>query len=509
MGALPLHVFELVLGDDKRPGKRLAFEHQAYDLLRWQPNEEMTAITFRRTLQAHALLWGNCYAEIQRDGGNRPLALWPRNPARTRPHRVFDGTLVFKTTEGVEEQTEVYDAAPPNVGERTIAAEDMLAIPGGITLDGRLAQSTIQLARQAVGLALATEKYGAKYFGNGARPGGVLEHPGKLTPQARETLKRSWQEAQGGENAHRVAVLEEGMKWAEAANKPEEAQFLETRKFQRDEICAVFRVPPHMIGETDKQNRANTEQIALEFLTFCIGPWIESWEQETRRKLFPSVGRTAGKFFPKFETRRLTMPDAESRRNFYATGKQWGYLSTNDIREFEDLNPVDEEAADAYWMPVNMAEMGAPAQQGNSSGSGSGAPAQEEPAPDKAGLRLLAAYRRLFRDAVGRALPRSGGAVTPAGFRRIFEPLLAAIAADLTAQAAAEFNREAPAADALATFLTDYLDVLQFRAASTWTPADADDLADRELGRALRAISIEAYRSLATARAKQVMEASC
>jgi HK97 family phage portal protein len=483
IGSLPLHVFELVIAKDKRTGKRIAPDHQAYELLRWQPNPEMTAFTFRKCLQAHALLWGNCYAEIQRDAANRPVGLWPRNPARTRPYRSA-GELVYRTTEGMDEQTDVA-GAPPNAPERTIDADDMLHLPG-LTLDGRLGQSVIHLARQAIGLSLATEKYGAKYFGNGARPGGVLTHPGKLKGEARENLKKSWMEAQGGENAHRVAVLEEGMKFEASASENEAAQFLETRQFQKSEICSIFSVPPHMIGETDKTNRANTEQIALEFLTFTIGPWIESWEQEARRKLFPGVGRSAGKFFPKFEIRRLMMPDAESRRNFYASGKQWGYLSTNDIHEFEDLNPVDDPAADAYWMPVNMQEMGKPPkpQPPADESQAQDLPEEQNDLADRLADHLLTSYRRLFRDAVGRTLGRPFANRTQDAFRRTFEPLLAAIADGISTARSESFDR----------FLVGYLDILQSRAAG-WIAEEIETTTDSELRRAIKAITTELCQS--------------
>jgi HK97 family phage portal protein len=154
----------------------------------------MTAFTFRQTMQTHMLLWGNGYAEIQRDASNRSVAIWPRNPSRTRPVR-FKGKLIYRTTDGMDEQTGT-DGLPNASGvERTIQAEDMLHIPG-LSMDGRVGQNVIELARQAVGLALATEKYGAKYFGNGARPGGVLEHPGVLEGKAYEHLKTTWIESQ-------------------------------------------------------------------------------------------------------------------------------------------------------------------------------------------------------------------------------------------------------------------------------------------------------------------------
>jgi len=364
IGALPLQVFErLITGEQKRLGKRVAVDHDLHDVLHDEPNPEMTSITFRRTLQLHMLLWGNGYAEVQRDGANRIVALWPRNPARCRPYRTAKGLLVYRTTEGIHEL--VANPEDPDVAmtndqpERTIFAEDMLHMPG-LTLDGRLGSSTIWLSRQVVGLALAAEKYGSKFFANGARPGGVLQVPNALKDVAREQLKRSWAEAQGGENMHRVAVLEQGVQWKETGGKNNEAQFLETRQFQKSEICSIFAVPPHMIGDTEKTNRANTEQIGVEFVNYTLAPWLESWQQELKRKLFPKIGRNASRFFAQFDTRGLKMPDANSRKEFYSAGRQWTFLSPNDIREIEHLNQIDEPWADEYLIPINMGTAGAP-----------------------------------------------------------------------------------------------------------------------------------------------------
>lgn len=492
IGFLPFHVFEWVEAKDRRRGKRIAYDHDIYDLLRYEPNPEMTALTFRKCMQSHALLWGNCYAEVQRDQGNRAVALWPRNPARTRPYRVgeptrvppFDervpaGTLIYKTTEGQEEMTDVEADYQP-AAERIVAADDMLHIPG-LALDGRLGQSTVQLARQAVGLALATEKYGAKYFGNGARPSGVLTHPGALEGKAHKTLLDSWAQAQGGENAHKIAILENGMKFEPLSAENEGAQFLQTREFQRGEVCSVFAVPPHMIGDTGKQNRANTEQIGLEFVTFTLGPWLESWQQEIKRKLFPTVGRNAGRYFPKFETRQLTMPDADARRNFYASMRQWGWGSANDVREYEDLNPIQDPAADAFWMPVNMQVAGYET-------PGDIAPGEDEPPPDsqpadtagegdkETNARLMRLYGRLFRDAMTRLLGRSR--LDSEAFRRAFGPIFASIAEAFGAE---DFD-DAP-------FAAEYFAGMATRL-DTWRTANGnfDDVVARELAAALRAI---------------------
>jgi HK97 family phage portal protein len=370
VGSLPVYVKEREITDEGRVKNRVAHEHYLYDILASSPNPEMTSFTLRKTAQIHALLWGNAYVEIQRDASYRVVALWPRNPARCRPRRasarfrvgpdyVEAGELYYTTTEGIE-FTDLNPEAPEQAEgpERSIIKENMVHVPG-LALDGRLGQSTVWLARQVIGLALATEKFGAKFFGNGARPSGILTYPGKLKQEDREQLKKSWQEAQGGENAGRVAVLENQMTWTETSTKPNDGQFLETRQFQRGQLCAVFGVPPHMIGDTEHQNRANTEQIGIEFVTFTLNPWLKSWEQQWQMKLFPSVGRSANKYFATFDTSTMTMPDAASRKAFNDSGKQWGWLSTNDIREREGLNPVDDPDADALWMPVNMQKLGA------------------------------------------------------------------------------------------------------------------------------------------------------
>ncbi len=526
MGFLDLKVYERKIDQDKgRTTHRVAYEHDLFDLLEHEPNPEMTSFTFRKTLQAHALLWGNLYAEIQRDNGNRAVALWPRNPARIRPYRltadfkyrgdlIRAGEMVYKTTEGTEQASVNPDSEDYQPGpDRIIPREDVVHIPG-LALDGRIGQSVVQLSRQAIGLALATEKFGAKFFGNGARPGGTLEHPGTLKPEARENLKRSWKEAHGGENAHGVAVLEEGLKFSAISVKPNESQFLETRQYQKSDICSIFGVPPHMVGDTEKTNRANTEQIGIEFVTFGLSAWITSWQQELKRKLLPSpsYGRNAGKVYvAKFDTRPLIMPDAESRRNFYASGKQWGYLTTNIILGYEGIDPVDDPSADGFWMPINMQDM-ARAYQEPAQGPGpadpiaDGGQADDEGKNDKLGKRFTRAYFRVFRDAFGRVLTRSQA--DSEVFRRTFLPVFLTIGEELDQLASEEFGSETSSDLEHSKFLTDYIDGMRSRF-EEWKASngDRDRIAERELARAIRAISIEVYRSVATRKAKVLTEA--
>ena len=430
VAALPLQVFERIYDEESgRISKRLAVEQDVYELLEDEPNAEMSSFDLRKTLQAHALLWGNAFAEIQRDGGNRPVAIWPRNPARTRPYRLANNKLVFKTTEGVDEHTDIMSSVPNPGPERTIQAEDMVHLRG-LALDGRLGQDVIQLARQAIGLSLAMEKFGAKFFGNGAIPGLVLEHPGVLKPQAKENLKRSVQEALGGENIHRPFVLEEGIKVQPIGTDPEKAQMMQARDSNVIEIARLFHVPPHMVGVVQTTTRATAEQIGTEFVNYTLSPWLASWQQELRRKLLPRpvLGRNAGRqFVVLFDTHSLTFPDGDARRNFYASAKQWGWMSSNDIRAMEHMNPVDDPAADAYWMPVNMVEMGKPAPTPANPDAGGDNGATDDKPSDR-GMRI---YRPLLRDALVRWQTRSNGNRTAEVFQRIFEPVFTAISQDL------------------------------------------------------------------------------
>jgi HK97 family phage portal protein len=364
--SLPLNVYERIF-DKGRLSKKTAFKHSLWPLLRNEPNEEMTAFSWLKTMMCHDLLWGNAYTEIERDGNNRIVGLWPRNPARTRAIRTLKpiniegdvlpaGTLVYETHDSLRDNANptMAENKQSNLGQRRLVlTEDMIHVPG-LSLDGRVGQSTVWLARQAIGLSLATEKYGAKFFGNGARPAGILKLPNKMEEKAIENLRRSWAEAHGGENAFKVAVLESGVDFTKIAATPEEGQMLGTREYQRAEICAIFNVPLHMVSGATTSGKSNIEQSSIEFVMYCLQPWIVAWQQELERKLFPKLGRNANSFFPKFDTRALLYPDADSRAKFYASGRQWGYLTKNDIRELEDLNPVDDGTGDIFTVQVNM-----------------------------------------------------------------------------------------------------------------------------------------------------------
>lgn len=396
ISSIPIHVYQRSFSENGRAIHRIAYGHDYYELIHGEPNAEMSRQTFLKAFLAHCLLWGNGYAEIQRNAGNEAVALWPRNPAKTRPIRLTTsvhlnavpwrpfpvdlpaGTLCFETTDWINsaDQSETDARSNPT---RIIPAEDMLHIPG-LSLDGRIGQSPIYLARQTIGLALATEKFGAKYFANFAKPGGLLELPG-LAGKDREQARLTWMEAQGGENSHRIAAMPAGTKFTPISNNPEESQTVETRGYVRSEIAAIFHVPPRLVGDTNHQSKGTTEQEGQELLDYTLAPWLNAIKQEWKRKLFPHPGigsRPKSPFYVDFETWEMIRGDAAAREKFYASGRQWAYLNTNDIRAFEKLNPIEEPWAEEYWIPVNMTMVTTPINPNEQDGAGNGAPMESK-----------------------------------------------------------------------------------------------------------------------------------
>lgn len=335
IASLPFHTYRYTIN-----GKEKAIEHPIYYLLHSEPNPEMTSFVFRETLMSHLLLWGNAYAQIIHDGRGRVLGLYPLLPNRMSVNRNNQGELVYQ----YEKEGQTY----------FLRSYEVLHIPG-LGFDGIIGYSPIAMAKNAVGMAIATEEYGAKFFANGANPGGVLEHPGVVKDPAR--IRESWNAVyQGSSNAHRVAVLEEGMKFQSIGIPPEQAQFLETRKFQINEIARIFRIPPHMIGDLEKSSFSNIEQQSLEFVMYTLDPWVVRWEQAIQRALFTENEKR--QYFVKFNVDGLLRGDYQSRMNGYAVGRQNGWLSANDIRELENLNRIPEDlGGDLYLINGNMTKL--------------------------------------------------------------------------------------------------------------------------------------------------------
>lgn len=345
VASLPLHVYEYQ--DDG--GKKLVHDHPLYYLLHDEPNPEMTSFVFRETLMSHLLIWGNAYAQIIRDGTGRVLGLYPLLPDKMDVQRDDRGNIYYVYSRNSDENPMFKE-----YGDIRLKAEEVLHIPG-LGFDGLIGYSPIAMAKNAVGMTLACEEYGASFFANGANPGGVLEHPGVLKDPSK--VRESWNSVyRGVNNAHKIAVLEEGMKYQQIGIPPEEAQFLETRKFQINEIARLYRIPPHMIGDLDKSSFSNIEQQSLEFVKYTLDPWVIRWEQSLQRSLL--LPGEKGKYFIKLNVDGLLRGDYQSRMNGYAVGRQNGWFSANDIREMENMNPIpDEEGGSLYLINGAMTKL--------------------------------------------------------------------------------------------------------------------------------------------------------
>jgi HK97 family phage portal protein len=340
IAGLPVHLYRYT----KDGGKEKALSHPLYRLLHDEPNPEMSSFVFRETLMTHLLLWGNAYAQVIRNGKGEVIALYPLMPNKMTVNRDDKGRLYYQYLRTLDEtghKTETVVLFPP----------DVLHIPG-LGFDGLVGYSPIAMAKNAIGLAIATEEFGAKFFANGAAPSGVLEHPGTIKDPQR--VREAWQSQFGGsQNSGKVAVLEEGMKYTPISISPEQAQFLETRKFQINEIARIFRVPPHMVGDLEKSSFSNIEQQSLEFVKYTLDPWVIRWEQSIQRTLLTSEEKQA--YFVKFNVEGLLRGDYQSRMTGYATARQNGWMSANDIRELENLDRIPkEEGGDLYLINGNM-----------------------------------------------------------------------------------------------------------------------------------------------------------
>jgi HK97 family phage portal protein len=341
IASLPLNVFRRV--DAKR--RERVSDVPAYRLLHAEPNRLMTSFVFRDTMTAAVLLDGNAYAVIARDGGG--------NARELLPVPVGTSVRVLRTPGGELAYSFLLDERQFLVGQW-----DMLHVPG-LAFNGISGMSPIRYAAESVGLGIAAEQYGGSFFGNGSVPSGFITLPGKLSPEQSQSLRNSWYAAYGGLlNANRTAVLFEGAKFEKISIPPDEAQFIETRKFQVSEIARWYRVPPHMIGDLEKSTNNNIEHQSLEFVTHTLRPWLVRFEQEFNRKLFPvSSDGVPSDLYCEFNVDGLLRGDIKSRTAYYQAARQWGWMSVNDIRAIENMEPVAD--GDIYLSPLNMQPLGA------------------------------------------------------------------------------------------------------------------------------------------------------
>jgi len=335
VASLPLHLYRQV-----EEGKRRDTLHPLYFLLHDSPNPEMTSFIFRETLMTHLLLWGNAYAQIVRNGHGEIIGLYPLMPDKMQVSRAETDELIY-----------LYQSGMSNIAFRR---EEILHIPG-LGFDGLVGYSPIAMARNAIGMSMATEEFGASFFQNGAAPGGILEHPGTLKDPSK--VRESWNDLfKGSGNANKVAVLEEGMTYKQIGIPPNEAQFLETRKYQTEEICRIYRVPPHLVADLDKATFSNIEHQSISFVVHTIRPWLVRLEQAMNKALLYPAERQ--RYFIEFNVDGLLRGDYESRMRGYATARQNGWMSANDIRRLENMNLIPkEEGGDLYLINGNMTKL--------------------------------------------------------------------------------------------------------------------------------------------------------
>lgn len=312
-----------------------------FQLLQNKPNRYQTAFEFREMLMAHCLLRGNGYA-LKVYGQTGDISeLIPLNPTRVTPKLLDTGDVIYEFRDKAGQLTRY-------------AADDVFHLKG-LATDGLVGVSPITYARTAVGLSIAAEEFGARVFSNDAKPGGILQHPGKLSDDAHKRLKDSWQAAHAGlKNAHKVAILEEGMQWQRIGVSNSDSQFIESRKFQIEEIARIFRVPPHLIGHLERATFSNIEHQGLEFVQHTLLPWLRRWEQAITSRLFDEAERRS--YYCEFLVDGLLRGDIQSRYTAYSIGRQWGWLSADDVRRLENMEPLPEKAGEQYLVPLNMVD---------------------------------------------------------------------------------------------------------------------------------------------------------
>jgi HK97 family phage portal protein len=341
IGKLPCFLYQRL----PNGGKRRASDHPLFALIRERPNPYQTAFEFRQLLQAWVDLRGNGYALKEIDGRGRVAALWPLNPTWVTVMRVAGSWELF------------YRVAIPQRETFTAPAEDIFHLRG-LSLDGYCGVSPIRYHRETIGLGIAAQKYGAAFFGNSAQPQGAIKLPGVMSKDAAEKLRADWEEKyRGVDNAKRLAIFDGGMEWVQTGMDNNDAQYLETRKFQNQEIRAMYRLPAHKAGDLERATFSNIEQQALEYVTDCLMTEMVRWEQSLKRDLL--LESEQQDYFFEFLPDALLRGDIKSRYEALAIARQWGIINADEWRDKENMNPLPPAGrGDAYLWPLNFGEAG-------------------------------------------------------------------------------------------------------------------------------------------------------
>jgi HK97 family phage portal protein len=492
IATLPFRVWQRM--DDG--SEKIAVDHILDDVLNNAPNPETTAADFWQTVMVHICLTGNSYGEVAYNKAGQPAALYLRSPFRTMPYRRLDGTLAYKTND------------TPGQWERWIDSPDMCQFRG-MGMDSLMGLSPVKYyAREVLGSDLAAQSYSAKFFANDSRPGGYLAATGTLSPEKKKAAMESWIAAHSRGGSHKMAILDGGVTWEKVGVNPNEAQFLETRQFNKQQIAAIFGVPVHFLGES-VESKANAEQRGIEFLTYTIKPFIAKIEQTVNSRMFPRVGRHANRFFARMDTTMFERASYGDLLRGIQMGRYAGLYTVDEGRRLMGEQPYSKaqlesnNPGDKLWQPVNMVVVTEdsisgelPAQAGDGAGGQGGSDqdggnggGKTKPATSQGGKRDDEEIKRYFllfyggfRDALGRALARDER--TSKGFQQAFSPILTQIATTFSFRPDAEPS-DMIAPEATVRFIRDYVDFLADRA-KDWTKAKADTIAADELKRALR-----------------------
>lgn len=386
IGSLPVVLYR---GSADGKVRERAKDHPLYRILHDRPNELQTPITFKETLTGHVALRGTGYAEIIEDARGNIAELIPLHPDCVEV-RLLDRRRVG------------YLVRDSDGRQRPLTQGQVMRIPG-FSDNGVTGLSPIAYHRETIGLTLAADAYGARFFANDSQPRGVIKHPAafKSNEQLSE-FKDQWREMHSRQNQHSMAVLQHGMEYQSIGMTNDEAQFLDTRKYQVSDIARIFRLPPHMVGDLEKATFSNIEQQAIEFVVHSVRPWAVRWEQAIKRDLLDGDDPD---LFVKVTLDALLRGDIETRNKAYSTGRQWGWLSRNDVREMEDKNPI--ENGDDYLTPINMTAGDPDQARASGNGSSGGAAAADQRsaamlqvAVDRVAAKEIGALRRAHKKAV-------------------------------------------------------------------------------------------------------------
>lgn len=343
VSTLPLHIYRRLPGG----GKERATDHRLYATLHDRPNPEMTGVNLWETLMGHTVMWGNGFAQIRLDRLDRPTGeLWPLRPDRMKIER--------EAVADAQGRRHLVYCYRTDDGQEVDFREEEILHVRGLSSNGLIGFSPIQVVGGPFLLSRNAERFGISWFTNGSRPGGVVTVKGQLSPEGRATLRDQIEgRFLGASNGSRVAVLEEDTSWTTVGTPPEDAQFLETRKFQRAEIAGMFRVQAHLINDLERATFNNIEMLSLEHVVYTLRPWLVRIEQEIKRRLLPDP-----EYFAEFLADGLLRGDAVGRATALQIRRQNGTLTADEWREMENQNPLPDGRGEDTWMPSNMQVVG-------------------------------------------------------------------------------------------------------------------------------------------------------